>query len=120
MVVLSKFKYIFIKLILKCHAYLFQVQFKDIFLAPSKMCFILDLHSLKEENIHVNVSCQLSNNLFGQISPFCTKAQILLTTITSRPLRPTLRQKTMQHHPDKRAKHYILFCVIAALKGQDP
>lgn len=101
--VVSKPKYIFIKLILKSHAYLFQVQFKDIFLAPSKMCFILDLHSLKEENIHVNVSCQLPNSLFAQISPSCTKAQILLT-ITSRPLRPTLRQKMMQYHPDKRAK----------------
>lgn len=105
MVVVSKFKYIFIKLILKCHAYLFQVQFKDIFFALSKMCFILGLHSLKEENIQVNVSCQLPNSLFAQISPSCTKAQILLTTITSRPLRPTLRQKTMQHHPDKRAQH---------------
>lgn len=77
MVVVSKLKYIFIKLILKCHAYLFQVQFKDIFLAPSKMCFILDLHSLKEENIHVNVSCQLLNSLFSQIPPSGTKAQIL-------------------------------------------
>lgn len=75
MVVTSKFKYNFIKLILKCHAYLFQVQFKDIFLAPSKMCFILDMHSLKEENIHLNVSCQYSKSLFAQISPSCTKAQ---------------------------------------------
>lgn len=104
MVVVSKLDYIFIRLILKCHEYLFQVQFKDIFLALSKMCFILDLHSLKEENIHVNVSCQLPNSLFAQISPSCTKAQILLTTITSRPLMSTLRQRMMQHHHDKRAQ----------------
>lgn len=104
MVAVSKFKYIFIKLILKCHTYVFQVQFKDIFLAPSKMCFVLGLHSLKEENIHINVSYQLPNSLFAQISPSCTKAQILLTAVTLRPLRPTLRQQMMQHHPDKRAQ----------------
>lgn len=58
----------FIKLILKCHAYLVQVQIKDIFLALSKMCFILHLLSLKKESINLNVSCQLSNSLLAQIT----------------------------------------------------
>lgn len=69
---LTSQKYVFIKLILQCHAYLFQVQIKDIFLAPSKMCFMLDLLSLKQENISLNISCQLSNSLFLQISPSWT------------------------------------------------
>lgn len=33
------------------------------------MCFILDLHSLKEENIHLNLSCQYSISLLKYHPP---------------------------------------------------